>query len=95
MQDLKKKLRSHVVKSLIRPYRNITVGYVSKVLRLDQKETESLLVELILDKEISGKLDQINQTLLLDRTNSQSYTKLALWVKNLSSLTNSVTGRIN
>jgi len=95
MQDLMKKLRSHMVKSLVRPYSNITLGYISNVLRLDTKEAESLLVEMILDKEISGKLDQVNQTLFLNRNNSITYNKLSSWVKNLTSLTNSVTGRIN
>eukprot|EP01129_Flabellula_baltica_P016769 TRINITY_DN9098_c0_g1_i1.p1 TRINITY_DN9098_c0_g1~~TRINITY_DN9098_c0_g1_i1.p1 ORF type:complete len:477 (+),score=128.68 TRINITY_DN9098_c0_g1_i1:23-1453(+) len=95
ISDLKKKLRSHVLKALIRPYRNITLGYITSELRITPEETESLLVELILDKEISGRLDQVNQTLLLDRSNASSYTSLGLWVKNLDSLTRSIAGKVH
>jgi len=96
IQDLRKKLRSHVLKSLIRPYKNITLAYITQELQVSSKEAEALLVELILDKEIVGKIDQIKQLLLLQSDKaSNSYTGLSLWVKNLTSLEKSIVGRVN
>jgi len=97
IQDLRKKLRSHVLKSLIRPYKNITLSYITAELQVSEKEAEALLVELILDKEILGKIDQIHRLLLLqsDRSsNTATYTGLSLWVKNLTSLEKSIVSRV-
>lgn len=97
IQDLRKKLRSHVLKSLIRPYKNITLSYITGELQVTEKEAEALLVELILDKEIVGKIDQIHRLLLLqsDRSsNTATYTGLSTWVKNLTSLEKSIVSRV-
>jgi COP9 signalosome complex subunit 2 len=98
IQDLRKKLRSHVLKALIRPYKNITLPYITTELQVKSNEAESLLVELILDKEILGRIDQINQLLLLSSdssSNTATYSGLSLWIKNLNSLEKSIIGRVN
>jgi len=98
IQDLRKKLRSHVLKALIRPYKNITLSYITSELQVKSNEAESLLVELILDKEIHGRIDQIDQLLLLQSdssSNTATYSSLSLWIKNLNSLEKSIIGRVN
>jgi len=98
IQDLRKKLRSHVLKSLIRPYKNITLPYITTELQVNPKDAESLLVELILDKEIVGRIDQIHQLLILQSdksSNNAIYSSLSTWVKNLNSLEKSIVGKVN
>jgi len=98
MNDLKKKLRSHVLKALIRPYKNITLQYITTELQVPSKDAEALLVELLLDKEIVGKIDQINQLLLLKNNksgNTATYNSLSSWVKNLTSIEKSIVSRVN
>jgi len=98
IQDLRKKLRSHVLKSLIRPYRNITLSYVTAELQVTDKEAEALLVELLLDKEIAGKIDQIHKILVVKSdksSNTSTYSGLNLWVRNLSNLEKSIVSRVN
>jgi len=98
IQDLMKSLRSEVLLSLIRPYTNISIGFISKELNVSSKEVEELLVELILDNRIRGHIDQINQMLLLSATKSSAFWKyrsIQKWTDNLISLEKSILGRVN
>jgi len=63
--DLMKKIRCRVLLERIKPYTNITIGFIAKELNISAKEVEPLLVELILDGKIQGRIDQINQILQL------------------------------
>jgi len=96
IQELRKKLRSHVLKSLIRPYKNISLSYITSELQVSEKEAEALLVELLLDNEIVGKIDQIHRLLLLksDKSSITPYAGLTKWVNNLTSLEKSTTSKV-
>lgn len=65
IEDLMKKIRCRVLLERIKPYTNITISFIAKELNIDPKEVEPLLVELILDGQVQGQIDQINQILLL------------------------------
>jgi COP9 signalosome complex subunit 2 len=73
IQDLMKKIRSEVLRDLIKPYTNITVGFVARELNISSPDVVELLVEMILDGSISGKIDQINQILLLSGSGKYDY----------------------
>lgn len=56
---------------------------------------EDLLVSLILDSRISGRIDQVNRRLVLDRrsTDDFKYEALDAWSSNVSKLCKTVIGK--
>lgn len=63
-----------------------------KQLNIPEDEVEELLVGLILDDRISGKIDQVNRRLELERrtTDAHKYEALAAWSENVSNLCKTV-----
>jgi len=68
-------------------------------LNITEDEVEQLLVTLILDEKISGKIDQVNKLLVVERSenneNSARFNALADWTSQVSSLSRSVVGKLN
>eukprot|EP01121_Diplochlamys_sp_Union-15-3_P018783 TRINITY_DN6910_c0_g1_i1.p1 TRINITY_DN6910_c0_g1~~TRINITY_DN6910_c0_g1_i1.p1 ORF type:complete len:460 (-),score=96.22 TRINITY_DN6910_c0_g1_i1:31-1380(-) len=98
IEDLMKKLRSQVLLKLIKPYTNISLKFISGELNIKPIDVENLLVELILDNQIRGQIDQIKQILLLADTKSGNFWKyraLQKWTTNLTSLEKTVFSRVN
>jgi COP9 signalosome complex subunit 2 len=96
--DLMKKIRCRVLLERIKPYTNITIGFIAKELNITAKDVEPLLVELILDGKVQGRIDQINQILQLQGATSSSiaqYRALAKWADNLTNLEKTLFGRLN
>ena len=50
---------------LLQPYTRVRIPYISEELNVDEAEVESLLVSLILDCKIDGRIDQVNKQLIL------------------------------
>ncbi|OZJ05588.1 COP9 signalosome complex subunit 2 [Bifiguratus adelaidae] len=67
IDDVLKNIRTQVLLKLIRPYSRIEIAFAAKQLNIPAHEVERLLIGLILDQRISGRIDQINQRLELDR----------------------------
>ena len=51
---------------LIRPYTRVRIPFISAELNVPEKDVEALLVGLILDARVLGRIDQVNQLLELD-----------------------------
>ncbi|CAM9339607.1 unnamed protein product, partial [Discosporangium mesarthrocarpum] len=70
MDDLLRTMRTQVVLKAIAPYTRITLPYVSQELNgIPEQEVEDLLVSLILDGKVDGRIDQarpssVNRVLL-------------------------------
>lgn len=66
IEDLLKNIRTQVVLKLIQPYTRIRIPFISLELNIPEPDVEQLLVSLILDKQISGCIDQVgaSQTLV-------------------------------
>jgi COP9 signalosome complex subunit 2 len=96
MDDLMKKLRSAVLQARIKPYTNMSLDFISMELGIKTEDVTSLLVELILDGVVAGKVDQINQVLELKSTKSstkfQALDKLAT---GITTMTGSLFARLN
>jgi len=96
MDELMKKLRSAVLQARIKPYTNMSLDFISMELGIKTEEVSALLVELILDGVVAGKVDQINQVLELKSTKSstkfQALDKLAT---GITTLTGSLFARLN
>lgn len=58
LDDFMRNIRLNALVIKIRPYKNVELGYLAKELQISEKEVKTLLVELILDQRIDGKIDQ-------------------------------------
>ena len=99
VQPLRRRMREQVLLALVRPYRRIRVALVANELKLSVDDVELLLVELILDKRIFGKIDQINGFLLLNGESnsiaSKKYDAIDKWTATLESLSTNLTSKIS
>ncbi|KAI8820393.1 PCI domain-containing protein [Fimicolochytrium jonesii] len=88
IDDVLKNIRTQVLIELIRPYTRIELAFVSKQLNISTDEVEDLLVNLILDSKVDGRIDQVNQRLELhsQSTNTLHYNGLDKWSKNVGGL---------
>ena len=75
------------------------MAFVANELKLSVDDVELLLVELILDKRIFGKIDQINGFLLLNGESnsiaSKKYDAIDKWTATLESLSTNLTSKIS
>ncbi|KAJ3370502.1 COP9 signalosome complex subunit 2 [Allomyces arbusculus] len=66
LDDVLRTIRSQVLIKLIRPYTRIRLQYVADHLNISVADVTDLLVTLLLDKKIVGKIDQVNARLDLE-----------------------------
>ncbi|KAJ3158763.1 COP9 signalosome complex subunit 2 [Geranomyces michiganensis] len=88
IDDVLHNIRTQVLIALIRPYTRIELGFVSTQLNISSSEVEDLLVNLILDNKVDGRIDQVNQRLELHSHSSDTihYNALDKWSTNVGSL---------
>ena len=98
VEPLRRRMREQVLLALVRPYQTIRLEFVARELGLAPGDVESLLVDMILDKRIVGKVDQINGFLQLGDGKSsllsKKYDSIAKWTAALSALSNTCGTRI-
>merc|ERR1712004_502882 len=96
IEDLLRNIRTQVLIKLIKPYTQIHIPFISKALNIDVVEVENLLVSCILDNTISGRIDQVNQVLELNRetTGLARYSALDKWTTQLGSLHQAVVNKM-
>ena len=58
-----------VLVNITRPYNKLTFGFLVNELLMPREEVETLLVEMILDKRLLAKIDQLNGCLIMTRIN--------------------------
>ncbi|KAJ3071277.1 COP9/signalosome complex subunit Csn2 [Podochytrium sp. JEL0797] len=91
-----KNIRTQVLIKLIKPYTRIEIPFVSKQLNVPVQEVEDLMVGLILDSKISGRMDQNNSRLVLDSMtlDSEFYSSLEKWSMNIGNLYKTAAAKI-
>jgi len=73
---------------MLKPYSNLRLDFIAGKLDISKDKIEQLLVELILDNYIAGRIDQINGVLLLDgETDEDKYRSMERWATQLQSVT--------
>ncbi|KAK6908306.1 hypothetical protein I203_102307 [Kwoniella mangroviensis CBS 8507] len=72
VDDLLRSLRTQYIIDIIKPYTRMELSSLAKTLVIARGEVESLVVSLILDGKIKGKIDQVRGLLILDRFNASS-----------------------
>jgi len=96
VQALLLKLRSKYLIKLIVPYKRVQMTWLAKELDASDKETENIVLNLILDGSISGKLDQVKNILDLSPVVDDPYAKaLGKWLDGLRRVRRTLLGRLN
>ena len=82
--ELLRSLRTQYLIDLIKPYTRLELSFLAKQLGVDIQEVEELLIGLILENKVEGRIDQVGMRLELDRQ----------YVRPLSPLPHYLTGCI-
>jgi len=95
IKSILRKIRTKVLIELIRPYTRVTVPFIAKQLNISAAEVQELLVFLILDHQVNGRIDQVNQLLILRaELESAKFRYIEKWSNKLHSLQNSVITKV-
>lgn len=96
IEDLLRNIRTQVVLAMVGPYTRIRIPFISQKLNIPEADVEQLLVALILDNKIHGRIDQVNQQLELDSKAGVDvkYASMDKWAKHLQAVHNTVIARL-
>lgn len=97
IDDVLRGLRTQYLIDLIKPYTRIELGFLARQLNVTPAEVEALLMTLILDGKIAGKIDQVHARLELDNgarrggdLNEKRYKALDRWAREVANLSATV-----
>jgi len=79
-------LRTSYLIDLIKPYTRLELSFLAKQLNVEIAEVEELLIGLILEGKVDGRIDQVGMRLELDRAQAlekKRYAALHSWTKAL------------
>ncbi|KAH6916655.1 PCI domain-containing protein [Coprinopsis sp. MPI-PUGE-AT-0042] len=94
--ELLRSLRTQYLIDLIKPYTRLELGFLAKQLGVDIQEVEELLIGLILEGKVEGRIDQVGMRLELDKQQSlekKRYAALSKWTEALEGVHNAVVGK--
>jgi COP9 signalosome complex subunit 2 len=96
MADVLKSIRTQVLLKLIRPYTRIRLAFISASLNVEMAEVESLLISLILDGQVNGQIDQLEELLILAKSQkgAKKYQSLDKWSGQLGNLHTAVFNKL-
>lgn len=82
LEPLIRRVRKQVIEVLVKPYTTIRFKFIAKELQITEEEAESLVVGMILDKQLNGQIDQINGLLRMSGAGDRDFRAAALekWV---------------
>lgn len=86
--------QSRSILQFVRSYRRIKLDYLATALRVQRNIVEDILVQLILDGDIAGRIDAVAGVLDLTQRvggGAKKYTALDAWTATLSNVATSVT----
>lgn len=66
VEELLVNIRTQVLLQVIKPYTRLDIPFIARKLNVPAPDVEALLINLILDGKVLGKIDQVNQILVLD-----------------------------
>lgn len=96
IQDLLKNIRTQVVLKLIQPYTRVRIPFIARQLNVPEPDVEQLLVSLILDRRVAGRINQVQQLLELDSGGGadDKYAAVDKWAAHVQSLHNAVVAKL-
>ncbi|CDO73160.1 hypothetical protein BN946_scf185007.g215 [Trametes cinnabarina] len=87
--ELLRSLRTQYLIDLIKPYTRLELSFLAKQLNVDHEEVEELLIGLILEGKVEGRIDQVAMRLELEPKHSlqkKRYAALEKWSGALDSI---------
>ncbi|KAK9363082.1 PCI domain-containing protein [Lipomyces starkeyi] len=66
LDDVLRRIRAKFIVNMIAPYSRIEIDYLAKTLNIEVEEMEDLLVMLILDGQVQGKIDEVSGRLEIE-----------------------------
>jgi len=94
--ELLRSLRTQYLIDLIKPYTRLELSFLAKQLNVEREEVEDLLIALILEGKVEGRIDQVGMRLELDSKQSlekKRYAALNKWTEALESVHTAVVGK--
>lgn len=94
--ELLRSLRTQYLIDLIKPYTRLELSFLAKQLNVEVQEVEDLLIGLILEGKVEGRIDQVGMRLELETKQSlekKRYTSLRKWTEALESVHTAVIGK--
>ncbi|KAM6498610.1 PCI domain containing protein [Amanita muscaria] len=92
--DLLRSLRTQYLIDLIKPYTRLELAFLAKQLNVATQEVEELLIGLILEGKVEGRIDQVSMRLELDRNlEKKRYAALSKWTEALEAVHGTVIGK--
>jgi len=94
--ELLRSLRTQYLIDLIKPYTRLELAFLAKQLGVEIAEVEELLIGLILEGKVEGRIDQVGMRLELDKEQSlekRRYAALSKWTEALEGIHSAVVGK--
>ncbi|BGP31061.1 hypothetical protein JCM10296v2_002825 [Rhodotorula toruloides] len=91
IDDVLRSLRTQWILEIIKPYNRIEIAYLARQLGIPNEQVEEIVVSLILDEKVQGRIDQVSGRLDLDRhtaLETRRYQSLDRWTSQLVSIQN-------
>lgn len=91
--DVLRSLRTQWIVDVIRPYTRVEIASLARQLGVPTEDVAEILITLILDGKVQGKIDETTQQLELDRhqhTDFKRYAALSEWTQQVEKLRNTI-----
>jgi len=97
LTDLLRNIRLQVLQNIIKPYRRISLKFLADELNVQSDEVVSLLVQLILDLKVQGKIDGIGGYLIVtaEADPQKKFAASEKWVDSLERIHSGLLGKLN
>ncbi|GAA5955376.1 hypothetical protein JCM3765_006759 [Sporobolomyces pararoseus] len=86
IDDVLRSLRTQWILDIIKPYNRIEIAYLARQLSIPDEQVEDIVVALILDEKIQGRIDQVTGRLELEQLTAletRRYQTLDAWTSQL------------
>ncbi|TFK56507.1 PCI-domain-containing protein [Heliocybe sulcata] len=94
--ELLNSLRTQYLIDLIKPYSRLELSFLAKQLNINKEEVEELLIGLILEGKVDGRIDQVSMRLELSRKQTlekNRYAAMDKWTEALEGVHGVVIGK--
>ena len=94
--DLRQNIRTEFLIQLIKPYTRVRIPFMADKLGVDSDEVEHLLKMCILDGQVVGHIDQVEQLLVLAESaqGDRRYDAIDRWSTQLQGLMKSLSTKL-
>ncbi|KAL5534021.1 hypothetical protein ACEPAG_481 [Sanghuangporus baumii] len=92
--DLLRSLRTSYLIDLIKPYTRLELTFLARQLNVETDEVEEMLIDLILEGKVQGRIDQVDMRLELDRQQTlekRRYSALEKWTEAIEGVHATIT----